>query len=82
MTLYGFFHTTCIYESSAALQSLHMTKASAWRAMHRFHWDAWVQAQSQKDSGLHIDRHTRQWLRECGPLHNERSHVAAVEVLP
>lgn len=35
MTLYGYFYCSCIYESADGLQSLHHTKAGAWRAMRK-----------------------------------------------
>lgn len=43
--LYGFFHTSCIYESAAALVSLHRTKRSAVRAMIAHQYAAWEVAQ-------------------------------------
>lgn len=68
--LWGFFHTTCIYESAAALVSLHRTKAGAWRAMHRAQWQAWEDARvGPRDPAFKVYEH-------------ERSHIAAVEVLP
>lgn len=78
--LWGFFHTDCIHESAYGLQSLHPTKAEAWRAMHRAQWDAWVAAQTP-------DNLPRKWrLEKCwmtGRVYiNERSRVRKVEVAP
>ena len=35
MKIYGFFYNSCIYESAAALQSLHFSKEGAEAAMNR-----------------------------------------------
>lgn len=33
MIVYGFFYNSCIFESAPGLQSLHLTKAGAYKAM-------------------------------------------------
>lgn len=87
--LWGFFHTTCIYESAAALVSLHLTKRDAWKAMHRAQWLAWEKAQAE--GRIPGDRaHAREYRKEHPEytLHkdsfwrkayiHERSHIAPV----
>jgi hypothetical protein len=78
--LWGFFHTTCIYESAAALISLHLTKATAWRAMHKAQWEAWVALQQRQGT----PRNWRVGSRERGrkAYVYERSFINSVEVLP
>lgn len=39
MTLYGYCHNPCTYESAEALISLHQSKAGAWRALRQRVWD-------------------------------------------
>ena len=75
--LWGFFHTTCNYESAAALISLHHTKAGAWRAMRQAQWDAWEEIRSRQIRGWrqHRERGEKAYV-------HQRSHVRAVEVLP
>lgn len=80
--LWGFFHTTCIYESAAALVSLHRTKAGAWRAMWRRQWECWETLRSPSMTHMHLDRETRRCMRDEKVYESERSHVRAVEVLP
>lgn len=83
--MYGFFHTTCIHESAAALVSLHRTKRGAWKAMHKHQWDGWEAARSPEQTNLHLgqDRDMRRWLRDYrNEMRSTRSHVAAVEVHP
>lgn len=79
---YGFFHTTCIHESSPALISTHLTKAGAWRAMWQYAWNAWIEAHAEeriRDKGrilVGVDRH---WKKA---LIGERSSIKVVEVAP
>lgn len=47
MTLYGFFHCDCIYESAYGLVSLHASKAGAYRAMVAYQWDRWEEARDE-----------------------------------
>lgn len=82
MTLYGFFHTTCIYESAAALVSLHMTKRSAWKAMNRAQWQAWERLRDVSETNYHQDRDYWRMMRQRLAYTHERSHIGAVEVQP
>lgn len=43
MILYGFYYNPCIYESAAALQSLHITQEGAEAAMKKF-LEEWLEA--------------------------------------
>lgn len=82
-TLYGFFHTTCIHESAAALMSLHKTKRGAWKAMHKHQWDQWEKARSPEDTNLHLGKYARD--KAWGPreaMRYTRSSIAPVELLP
>lgn len=82
-TLFGFFHTTCIYESAATLVSLHHTKAGAWKAMHKHQWDEWEKARSPENTNLHMPGYTGKRLRDPrARMRFTRSHIAGVEVLP
>lgn len=72
--LWGFFHSTCVFESDAALISLHATKAGAWRAMHRAQWLAWEDAREMQLTGLR-ERGLKAYVYEA-------SHIRAVEVQP
>lgn len=87
--LWGFFHTTCIYESAAALVSLHVTKREAWKAMHRAQWVAWEMAQAE--TRMRGDRRDAREIRKENPsyqlskdrwwrkaYYGERSHIAPV----
>lgn len=51
MTLYGFFHNPMVYESSAGLVSLHVSKASAWKACRKAQWDAWMRDRDRQCCG-------------------------------
>lgn len=85
MKVYGFFHTTCVHESAAALVSLHTTKAGAWRAMWRYQWARWEELRGGKDTNLHTGPAFRRRVAVFyvhNPMYGEASHVAAVEVLP
>ena len=79
--LWGFFHTTCVFESAAGLVSLHRSKAGAWRAMHRAQWAAWEALRAEQ-------RTPRRWRVGLGSVRgrkvyeHERSFVRAAEVLP
>lgn len=82
-TLYGFFHTTCIYDSAAVLMSLHKSKRGAWKAMHKHQWDQWEKARSPEETNLHMgkfackdERCPRGWMKSI------RSHIAPVELHP
>lgn len=80
VTLWGFFHTDCIHESAAALVSLHITKASAWRAMHRAQWAAWEDLQRRPRYRLRGWPKERKTWFTGRAYHNERSHVAPIVV--
>ena len=54
MTLYGFYWTDCIHESGLMLQSLHASKAGAYRAMTEAQFARWVACRSGTDSRLHL----------------------------
>lgn len=71
---WGFFHSTCIYESDAELISLHATKAGAWRAMHRAQWLAWEEVRTLQMAG----RREPGWKAYV----HEASHIGLVEVQP
>lgn len=38
---YAFMYSGCVYESAAAVVSMHWTKAGAYRAMNRYLFDRW-----------------------------------------
>lgn len=76
MTLYGYFRTSCIHESAAALVSLHASKTGAWRAKHAAMFAAMVE---EREFGLSFAG--RSWLRKK-PLRDEAYFIAPVEVLP
>ena len=82
-TLYGFFHTTCIYESAAALMSLHKTKAGAWKAMHKHQWDIWEKARSPEDTNLHMNGYNRKH-HHCprDGMRMTQSSIAPIELHP
>lgn len=71
---WGFFHSTCIYESDAELISLHATKAGAWRAMHRAQWLAWEEVRTLQMAG----RREPGWKAYV----HEASRIGLVEVQP
>lgn len=71
---YGFFHSSCIYESDAELVSLHATKAGAWRAMHRAQWLAWEKVRTLQLTGRLEPGWKAYW--------NEASHIGLVKVQP
>ncbi|WP_441280604.1 hypothetical protein [Tardiphaga sp. 862_B3_N1_1] len=78
-TFYGFFHTDCIFESAAAMVSLHRTKAGAYRAMRLQQWQAWEELQREQRTprkwGLGRERGHKAYVHEA-------SHIRAVEVQP
>ena len=81
-TLWGFFHTDCVYESAAALVSLHKVKATAWKAMHSAQWKIWEEARSGKDTGLHLSKFVRKGCRDPREgMKYTRSSISPVEVL-
>jgi hypothetical protein len=64
LILYGHFYSSCIFESAPNLESLHSTKAGAYRAMRRAHV-----ARFDQDRAL--------WLelgRRCGGRRGEKSN--------
>lgn len=82
MTLYGFFHSSCIYESAHGLVSLHQSKAGAYRAMvaaQRHEWERERELCGAREyrgmrRSVHFDyRESRQF---------EDFKVMPVEVLP
>lgn len=56
---YGFLYTECIYESAAAVVSLHWTKAGAYRAMNRFLFDKWQEYNTDKFRKKYAGRGTK-----------------------
>ncbi len=80
--LWGFFHTTCIYESAAALVSLHRSKETAWRAMRKAQWDAWIEIQQgQRFPRKRVSMDLESNRGQKAYIH-QRSHIAPIEVHP
>ncbi|MNS66166.1 hypothetical protein D3C72_993680 [compost metagenome] len=78
LKLFGFFHNDCVVESAAALVSLHLTKAGAYRAMNRRQWLAWEELQEcQRIWGRRLmgGRGTKAYVGEL-------SYVEAIEAKP
>lgn len=79
LKLWGFFHTDCIFESAAALISLHHSKAGAYRAMNRRQWLAWEEIQHEQRPrcmpGLGRERGRKAYVHEA-------SHIGPLEVKP
>lgn len=75
-TLYGFFRSSCIHESAAALVSLHTTKAGAWRAKHAAMFAACVE---EREFARRVGR--RNWFADK-PLVDQAYFIQPVEVLP
>ncbi|GEM_PF-2255639 len=79
LRLWGFFHTDCIFESAAALISLHRSKAGAYRAMNRRQWMAWEEIQIGprpcRAPGLKRERGQKAYVYQA-------SHVASLEIEP
>ncbi|TDS74375.1 hypothetical protein [Comamonas sp. JUb58] len=79
LCLWGFFHTDCIFESAAALVSLHHTKVGAYRAMNRHQWLEWDEIQRgqrpQRAPGLGRERGRKAYVYEA-------SHIGPLEVQP
>lgn len=74
MKLYGFYYNSCIYESADALQSLHLTKAEAWRAKRKAQQDDFVE--SRENSPFK----PKGWTK--GPAHhwNKRWFIKEIQV--
>lgn len=81
---WGFFHTTCVHESAAALVSLHTTKANAWRAMHRAQWFAWEAVQREPGERRVVfsgePRARKDWFSGRAYVF-QRSHVAPIALV-
>ena len=76
MILYGFFYNGMIHESSAALTSLHFSKAGAWRAMRTF-----MQQMALDERNFAIQFGGKHMMRRK-PLEWQHFQVQAVDVLP
>lgn len=63
--VWAFEHSTCLPESSYAVESLHATKAGAWRAKHAHQFKAEVEAREYRIRyGANLDlslRHMMGW---------------------
>lgn len=80
---WGFFFNGCVYESSAALVSLHVTKRGALRAMIAHQRQRWEEALDPPNTGEHMDGYNGRKVYYDLLLSNTRSEarfVRAVEV--
>lgn len=81
MTLYGFFFNSCIYESAAALVSLHETKAGAYRAMVATQRANWELARDEKLVNS-VRGGCREYFDYLGERRSQHFCVKPLEVLP
>lgn len=70
MVVYTFEWCSCVYESDFSVESIHMTKAGAYKAMRKTLQERWV----QQFSG------DRYWRRLGNPLDNQSWRICTVEV--
>lgn len=73
--MFGYFRSSCIFESAAALVSLPRTKVGAWRAMRADMWDLAVQ---ERELYLRYGGHGK----GRKPLEYQAFYVEPIEVLP
>lgn len=81
MTLFGFFHCSCVYESGHSLVSLHRSKAGAYKAMRRNILAQWEDHFGVSKTHIHMGRGHWEYWRHMKPMDSMLWTVKAVEVL-
>lgn len=82
LKLYGFFYCSCIYESGFSLETLHISKKSAYDAMMK-HKRAKLESHAMlKDTHLHLGKEFWKLHRSLNPLESQLWTVRGIEVLP
>ena len=80
MKVYGFFYTDCIWENGGTLESLHLTKKGAYKAMRK-----WLIKQYNDWEGVYRNKKGRSLSSRHRPPHYDRNmeiwYIREFEVL-